>query len=161
MRRRYTSPNRLSDVIRLLTILSIDRHAFRSSENLERAIRGTPLSANNWQEIAIQHPEFFRPNHNNEYVALLIRSYLPTKENDSRDPLTIDQTQKLIDVAISLHDKEIQRIQLFSFWFPIIVAIIAVAGVIYTANRSFNAKQKIELIENTLQQIKTQTDKIK
>lgn len=46
-------------------------------------------------------------------------------ENGKRDPLTIDQTQKIIDQAISLHDKQIARLQKNSFLMPIITAVIA------------------------------------
>ena len=109
MNKRYTIENRLSDVVRLITVLSIDKYSFRTIENLEKAIRGLPSSAKTWLEIAEKHPEFFRPNGENTSIALLIRSYLPTKEDDSREPLTINETQKLIEVAISLHEKEIER----------------------------------------------------
>jgi len=132
MTRRYTIENRLADVIRLITVLAIDKHAFRTIGNLQDAIRGLPSSAKTWLEIAHQHPEFFRPNGGETSIALLIRSYLPINEDNTREPLSIEETQKLIDVAISMYEKEIEQSQKHSHLFPLIVAGIALFGVIFT-----------------------------
>lgn len=163
MNKRYTIENRLSDVIRLITVLSIDKHSFRTIENLEKAIRGLPSSAKTWLEIAEKHPEFFRPNGENTSIALLLRSYLPTKEDDSREPLTIDETQKLIEVAISLHEKEIERFQRNSHIFPLIIAVIALLGVIFTPiyNHfiSLNTDKKIDFISKSIKHIERKLGK--
>ncbi|KIC02791.1 hypothetical protein OA88_06610 [Flavobacterium sp. JRM] len=157
MTKRYTKAHRLSDVIRLITVLAIDKYSFRNIENLEKAIRGKPLSASSWLEIANIHPEFFRPNGDNTSIALLLRSYLPTKNDDSREALSILETQNLIEVAISLHDKEIQRFQRNGHLFPLIVAIIALLGVIFTSifNHYFSndTNSKLDSINQSIKQI--------
>ncbi|MES2238943.1 MAG: hypothetical protein V4497_01660 [Bacteroidota bacterium] len=157
MNKKYTIANRLSDVIRLITVLAIDKHSFRTIENLEKAIRGLPSSAKTWLEIAETHPEFFRPNGEKTSIALLIRSYLPTKEDYSREPLTIEETQKLIEVAISLHEKEIQRFQRNSHIFPLIIAAIALLGVLFTPiyNHyiSLNTDKKLDSISISIKKI--------
>jgi hypothetical protein len=163
MNKRYTIENRLSDVVRLITVLSIDKYSFRTIENLEKAIRGLPSSAKTWLEIAEKHPEFFRPNGENTSIALLIRSYLPTKEDDSREPLTINETQKLIEAAISLHEKEIERFQRNSHIFPLIIAVIALLGVMFTPvyNHyvSLNTDKKIDSISKSIKHIEKKLGK--
>jgi len=162
-RRRYTLPDRLSDVIRLITVLSIDKYAFRTIANLNDALRGKPSSLKTWEEVAYAHPEFFRPNKQENCVALLIRSYRTENQNNERDPLSIPETQKLIDVAISLHEKEIERIQRNSYMIPIIVAFISLLAVIvtaYIANASnSDVKQKIENLIKQVQKIESKQNK--
>lgn len=156
--RRYTLRNRLSDVIRLITVLSLDKDTFRTEQGLQRALGGQPLSLKTWHKLAVEHPEFFRPILNEkEHYALVIRSYLPKDANNVREPLTIEQTQKLIDVAIALHEKEIQQRQMNSHVFPIVVAVIAVLGTIFTAiytNSSHDStSKKIDSLNASLQRI--------
>lgn len=162
MRKRYTKAHRLSDVIRLITVLAIDKYSFRNIQNLEAAIRGKPLSATSWLEIANIHPEFFRLNGDNTSIALLLRSYLPTKEDDSREPLSITETQNLIEVAISLHDKEIELFQRNSHFFPLIVAMIALLGVIFTSIFSHyfsnDTNGKLDSINQSIKQIEIKID---
>ena len=155
--RRYTLPNRLSDVIRLISVLSQDTTTFRTEKGIQNALRGKPLSLGTWQQIVDAHPEFFRPNGDNSHFALVIRSYFPEEEGKGREPFSVGETQKLIDTAIDLHEKEIQRRQMNSHLFPIIVAIIAVAGAIFSAvypsheNNTMN--NKIDSLSRTLQRI--------
>jgi len=147
-KRRYTLPHRLTDVIRLITVLSLDKYAFRKLDSIKVALRGDPESLKTWQDIAYAHPEFFRPNGTEDHIALLMRSYRPENHDNERDPLSIPETQKLIDVAISLHEKEIERMQRNSHRIPIIVAIITALGIsisAYITNLSnAEVKQKIE-----------------
>jgi hypothetical protein len=158
-KRRYTLPDRLSDVIRLITVLSIDKYAFRKIDSLKDALRGEPLSLKTWEEIAYAHPEFFRPNGAEDYIALLIRSYRPENHENQRDPLSIPETQKLIDVAISLHEKEIDRIQRNSHMVPIIVAFITLLGIfISTYVSNSDIKQKIEVLSGKIQKLEIKLD---
>ena len=163
MNKRYRIANRLSDVIRLITVLAIDKHSFRTIDNLEKAIRGIPSSAKTWLQIAEMHPEFFRPNGDKTLIALLIRSYLPTQEDDSREPLTIEETQKLIEVAISLHEKEIQRHQSNSHIFPLIIAVIVLLGglftPIYNHYVSLNTDKKLDSISISIKKIEAKLKK--
>jgi len=170
---KYTIPNRLTDVIRLISVLAMDEHTFRTKEGLDKAIRGNPLSAADWIQIASEHPEFFRPNGDGFYIALLLRSYF--KENQfgngakTKECLTQEQTQKLIEAAISLHDKEIARIQKYSFRIPIRTAIIAGCAVVLASLISTGAaiylnifnSNKVEILQKNLDRIESKIDKIK
>ena len=157
--RRYTQKGRLDDVIRLISVLSQGKYAFQSEEGISRALRGSPLSANTWEVVARAHPEFFRPQGSGKLFALLIRSYFDKGDDEIRDDLTVEQTQKLIDVAIALHDKEIQRRQMNSYLFPLIIAIIALLGTIatpiITALTNKHDKNSINRIDSTVQRIET------
>jgi len=143
--------------------LSQDKTTFRTEDGLRMALRGEPLSLKAWQDVVNAHPEFFRPNGKNEHFALVIRSYFPEEEGKGRSPLTVSETQKLIDVAIALHEKEIERRQMNSHWFPIIVAIIAVVGAIfspiYTHNVNSDTNQKIDSLNTTLKRVELKLDK--
>ncbi|WP_026109792.1 hypothetical protein [Flavobacterium sp. WG21] len=122
----YLKQNRLSDVIRLISVLGVDdTYSFRKNDGLTTTLNGKPKSAKDWFEIAKEHPEFFKFNLAGDNVVLLFRSLFKPNSDNKRDPLTIDQTQKLIDQAISLHDKQIARLQKNSFLMPIFTAIIA------------------------------------
>ncbi|MDB5125963.1 hypothetical protein [Mucilaginibacter sp.] len=159
--KRYTQEGRLADVITLISLLSVDVHAFRTISNLNDALRGKPQSSENWEDIANKHPEFFRFNGKRDCIALLIRSYFAEDLKGHRQVLSVIETQKLIDTAISLHDKEILLKQkngyLYSFIGSLIVAVIAVSGVIFStvySNRSNNiVLQKIDSLNTKIQRI--------
>ncbi|REH00045.1 hypothetical protein [Flavobacterium aquicola] len=143
----YLKQNRLSDVIRLISVLGIDdNYSFRKNDGLTKTLNGKPKSAKDWFEIATEHPEFFKFNVAGDSVVLLFRSLVKPDLNDKREPLSIDQTQKLIDQAITLHDKQIARLQKNSFLMPIITAIIAslTTGII----AYFTLKSNNESIKN-------------
>jgi len=158
-KKRYTKKDKLSDVIRLISMLSQGKYAFHSEDGIKNALRGNPLSAASWEEIARDHPEFFRPQGAGTMFALLIRSYFEKDDNEIRVELTVEQTQKLIDVAIALHDKEIQRRQMYSFRYPLWIALLALAGTvsvpIVTARLHKDNDKIIDRIDSTAQRIET------
>ena len=123
----YLLPNRLTDLIRLLVVLAVDKHSFRSEDGLSGILRDTPRSSTKWLDLAKEHPEFFRFNKEFTSICLLIRflQKVDVADGELRDPLTVDQTQKLVDQAISLHDKQLARYQRNSFRFPMYGAIAA------------------------------------
>lgn len=157
----YLIPNRLSDVIRLIIVLSVDKQNFRKEEGLTGTLRDTPKSGDSWLEIAKDHPEFFRFGKDKLSIVLLIRFILmkDVEDGELRPPLSVDQTQKLVDQAISLHDKQLARYQRNSFKTAIWAAYIAaaatlIAGVISYAiaihsNQDF--KTDIEIIKSKLE----------
>jgi hypothetical protein len=166
--KKYTKDGRLADIIALITLLSIDISTFRTIDKLDNALKGLPQSAKKWEDIAKFHPEFFRFNTDGSTVALLIRSYAKTDEGGQRAPLLISETQKLIDTAIALHDKEILLQQrnsyIYSILVSLVVAIIAVLGVIYSANHNnsdYNKiNNKIDSLNKSIQQLEFKIDKI-
>lgn len=166
IKRRYTLPHRLSDVIRLISVLSMDASTFRSEKSLNHSLRSEPLSheSKEWKMIIKDHPEFFRSNGKDDHFALIIRSYFPENPQDEngtirlRNRLTVAETQKLIDVAINLHDKEVARIESKSRWFPIIVACIALIGPIYSTvnNNNINndVSKKIDALTSVIYKLR-------
>jgi hypothetical protein len=125
---QYLKQNRLSDVIRLISVLGIeDKYTFRKSDGLNKTLNGPPKSAEDWFKVAVEHPEFFKFGTDGNSIVLLMRYLSRITEDDKEKypPLTIDQTQKVIDQAITLHDKQIARLQKNSFLIPIVTAIIA------------------------------------
>lgn len=124
--KKYLKHGRLSDVLRLITVLSLNsEHKFRKEKGLLVALNGSPFSGKDWFDVAKDHPEFFRINQSEESLVLLFRlSNRKEPGTDNYIPLTIDQTQKLIDQAILLHDKEIARLQKNSFLIPLYIVVI-------------------------------------
>ena len=166
---RYTKEGRLSDVIALISLLSVDVYAFRKISSLNDALRGKPQSSKQWEDIADVHTEFFRFNGDRDCIALLIRSYFPEDTQGRRATISVSETQKLIDTAIALHDKEISLRQknsyLYSFIGSLIVAVIAVGGTIFStiySNRGNSAViEKVDSLNKKIQKIELKIDKIK
>lgn len=159
-RGNYLKKGRLQDVITLITILAVDENLFRNEDSLKTSIRGIPFSLKSWIDIALEHPEFFRPDREVS-VALLSRSYLPQIQtqqgHETRERLTVDQTQDLINVAVALHDKELARRQLnFTIWIPTQVALLAgLAAVINSAISSHLNASSIKPLQASLEVIKS------
>ena len=56
-------PERLTDVMALIQVLSLDEYAHRSEEHLKQEMQqDIPCSAESWTQLAKQHSEFFRVN---------------------------------------------------------------------------------------------------
>jgi hypothetical protein len=124
----YLKPNRLSDVIRLISVLGLDTEfAYRKAEGLNVVLNGPPLSSTEWFEVAKAHPEFFKFNVKETTIVLLVRflNRITVEGAETYPHLTVDQVQKMIDQAIALHDKQIARLQKNSFLVPVGTAILA------------------------------------
>jgi len=127
---KYTLDFRLQDVIALIQVLSFEETALRTEDGLEIVI-GKPKSSKkgNWEDIAVEHPEFFRFNKEVPFPFSLIARYAkPPKGNGQREVLSIDYVLCLLNLATTLHDKEIKRKENWKIWFPPIMA--AIPGVI-------------------------------
>jgi len=169
---RYILPFRLSEVISLISVLSIKKNAFMDEDDIQASLRSTPRSVKTglWQDIIKDHPEFFRPNFGSTYFAIVIRSFFPEIQDpefpeDSskklRRPLDVIETQNLINVAVSLHQKEIERHQRNGFIIPVIASLITLIGaltsaaiIFFTSNHAASATtQKIDSLRGTIQRI--------
>lgn len=165
---RYFEEYRLADVIRLIVSLAIEENSFRTFGGVESSLRSKPKSAENWSQIADEHPEFFRFNKGRTSITLLFR-YLRQpnlKEGEKRDPLSVKETQKLIDQAIEIHDRQIARHQRNSFRIPIITTLIVALVTLLTAAGNIGLTiyklNKNELkIEKIYNEIKDQNEEIK
>ena len=140
----YLKSNRLSDVIRLISVLGIDENlSYRKNEGLDITLNGKPRSGNEWFEIAKEHPEFFKLNTDTNSITLLLRFLKRIKiENEYKYPkLTVEETQSLIDQAITLHDKQIARFQLL---IPIYLALLALIINLIPSNGLKKIEDKID-----------------
>jgi hypothetical protein len=135
----YRDTSRLADVMALIQVLArTPRDSIRSEQGLTEALQGKPRSkgAVGWIDVAQAHPEFFRVVTHSEtgqpWASLIARHVLAKGDDGKRDVLTSDETTKLIDLAISLHDREVSRRDRWKPWVISIVAafILAVASII-------------------------------
>jgi hypothetical protein len=121
----YTNPNRLADVMALLQVLALHSYRHRSDKGLKDTMRGSPSSASTWQEIAQQHPEFFRVDDDAKLgISLVARHVLPKDESGKRE-LPSNFLSTLLQTAINLHDRQIERAYHWKIYIPIIVVITA------------------------------------
>ncbi len=121
----YADSNRLADVMALIQVLSLDKHTHRSEEGLKEELQGKPCSSDTWSEIAEQHPEFFRIRKTGTHtVSLVARHVLPKNEEGTRE-LPPDFVGKLLQAAIEIHDRQLDRSRHWRAYIPIIVALTA------------------------------------
>jgi hypothetical protein len=126
----------------LIQILAFDPSARRSSEGLEKQLSRGPLSAETWAGIAHLHPEFFRvlegkPGQR-ESISLVARFVLEAVPNAAGEPkappLSAEVTSTLMNLAVQLHDREVQRRDRWkNVIVPVVVAIVAAAASITAA----------------------------
>jgi hypothetical protein len=112
----YLHPGRLSDVLALIQVLAFDPDTYRSEEGLLDELQRGPAHGHSWMEVAREHPEFFRVRNNPDKqprAALLARYVLPkthqVNEEEKRPPLEPDLAKKLLELAVDLHDKQVER----------------------------------------------------
>ena len=136
---KYSDPNRLADVMALIQVLALDEHAHRSENGLQSELQGLPFSAKTWTEIATNHSEFFRANKNEgkeHNISLVARHVIPKNEKGIRE-LSPDFTGKLIEAAISLHDREMSRKEGWKWIIPVGIAILtSLVSIIVTIVKS-------------------------
>jgi len=127
----YGDAERVADVMALIQVLSLGEDTKRSENGLCDALQRNPRTAATWSELAERHPEFFRVRAEDagdrkaHRTSLVARAAMPKRADDHRDPLPSDLVGKLLDIAISLHDREIARSERWKAWLPLAVAIIA------------------------------------
>ena len=126
----YHNPDRLADVMALIQVLALAPGTRRTEGGLRNDLQRAPYSGDSWTDFAAQHPEFFRvrdedtgPEHYGYRVSLIARAVMP-KRGEYRDPLPVDMVSKLLDIAMSLHDRERARRDQWKSLLPIVVAII-------------------------------------
>jgi len=129
---RYGSPETLADVMALIQVLAqAHNRAIRSETGLVEELQGKPTSKNvdGWVALARSHPEFFRVNIDSEdktpRVSLIARHVLANNDQGKRPALSQEATSMLLELAISLHDRERATQEALKAWvLPIAVAII-------------------------------------
>ena len=68
-------------------------------------IRLRQQSADSWTDVAAEHPEFFRVAGKSEDAIMLVSQYI------SREKPTDVMLAKLMDIAVTTHDREVERFQ--------------------------------------------------
>jgi hypothetical protein len=125
----YRDPERLADVMALIQVLAqAAASTIRSESGLTSELQGKPRSkaTPNWIDLAERHREFFRVHKDGDYVrvALISRHVLAKDEHGKRPPLSPEVTAKLLELAISLHDRQVQRSQRFNYLWAIILTVV-------------------------------------
>lgn len=137
----YLQSGRLADVLALIQVLAYDRDAYRTEAGLEEELQRKPSVGDCWMSVAKQHPEFFRVRDDEtrkKRIALLARyvldhQLLPDGE-EKRPPLEPTVANKLMELAIQLHDKQFERQNRWkSVVLPMTVAVIAAGASISAA----------------------------
>ncbi len=122
----YSKMNRLADVMALIQVLSLDKHAHRSEAGISDEMQGPPKSGDSWEVIAAEHPEFFRARDSGKHnISLVARHVQQRNYDDIREELSPDFVGKLLQAAIELHDREMERKYQWKVYIPIIVVITA------------------------------------
>ena len=118
-------PGRLADVLALIQVLALDRHAHRTEERLKVELQASPLSADTWAAIATDHPELFRVAADSAYPISLVARHVSPSNDQGERILPIDYTAKLLSLAIELHDRQLKRTRAWELFIPVLVALIA------------------------------------
>lgn len=144
------NPKRLADLIAAIQVLGTYRFASRRIEKWEKRLGRIPVSAENWSTVFNQHPEFFaaqgsvislvwrrsRERNYDTFTGLVISrpeaielSQKDSEESEqrlSRSPLESTEVAKLVDIAISLHEREIRHTQERRWWVTAVIALTSV-----------------------------------
>jgi hypothetical protein len=126
--REYARPERLADVMALIQVLALDhKDTHRSETGLCKDLQGSPRSADTWQSVAKDHPEFFRVNPEpgkKHIVSLIARHVSPRREDRKRGPLSAEFVGNLLRSAVDIHDRQVRRSERWTYLVPIWVALI-------------------------------------
>jgi hypothetical protein len=151
----YLKNRRLEDIIAAIQAMGVNPWA--GSKDWGKKL-GDPLSADTWDAIFSQHPEFFRrsegwatlrwrytydktynaPKHRDLSAEEINQLTPDEKENLTHKPLTADQIETLIKTAIELHSRAIAYQEEMRWWKPVwISGLLAVLGALIGALATF------------------------
>lgn len=121
----YTKPNRLGEVLWLIQILGLDDAGQRQVETLQSL--KAPLSGDNWEEIAKEHPELFHISKRiGTEISLIARRY-----QEKTPPLPPDYSAKLIETAIKIYDSQLNHSRWWIYLMPIVGAFVGAMAAIF------------------------------
>lgn len=157
----YTGPylendNRLADILAAIQVLGTYEFAARELTSWTKRLGRKPSSAESWENIFNDHPKFFTLDDTNKIALVWRRSFkrdydtvtkkvvpddmrveLRMVEESSgvnrlsRQPLNQSQIEHLCNLAINLHEREIQHRQEKRWWMAAVVAVIIAIKSLY------------------------------
>ena len=145
----YLKKGRLEDVLALIQVLALHENARRAEAGLKLELQGDPLSANQWTQVAEEHPEFFRVSSKDKYPVSLVSRYV-SDANVQKDPLSTEFTQSLFTTAIEIHDRQLKRAERWTYLIPVWVALITglfFLGGTLISHWSSNKEDKVYKVE--------------
>jgi hypothetical protein len=123
--RPYTKSGRLSDVLALIQVLSLDRYTHRTEPGLFDELQGLPPSAQSWTTLAKEHPEFFRVETEGEHrVSLVVRHVITRDDATGVKVLPSELIYPLLQTAIDLHDRQVNAAEKWRHFIPLWAALI-------------------------------------
>ncbi len=124
----YLIPNRLEDVIFLIQYLGLGDSAVLEAKTAMHTDPRSP-GCERWWQVAKDHPEFFRVIEDSKTTSLNMRYALGGPGR--REPLPVAIVQDLITIAMTLHERQAKRVELWRGRVTMIAAIVAaVVGVV-------------------------------
>lgn len=133
----YKKDARLGEVLALIQVLAYDEISTRTELGISRELTPKPASAETWIALAQAHPELFRVGPDKQghpRASLVSRFVLPLQGEDElnqrRPQLDHGIVNKLMEIALDLHDKEQVRAQRWHYVVPIVAASIGAAALI-------------------------------
>jgi len=154
----YLKPGRLADVITLLQVMSAAKRPEARIEVWAQQLDQNEVADTtaHWLTVFKEHPEFFKVYklEGKDKAALRLRyvfktydaetgkEYKPneidlldkaTKKLLTTKPLTVEQTQILINTAIALHTRALNEQSASRYWIPLLAAGLAFVGAILGA----------------------------
>lgn len=141
MKNPYSIDGRLQNVLALIQVLAYSPKTRRTEQGLLTELKRSPANGTSWIKLATQHPEFFRVREEQDktsHVSLIARNAQQSvvdEDGDLAKPLlTTEVANKLMELAIELHNKEARR---RDFWrtvvIPIVVGVIAATAAVTSA----------------------------
>jgi len=128
----YTKPGRLSDVLALIQVLSLDDATHRSESGLLRELQRLPASGGSWLALGTEHPEFFRVAGEGENQVSLIARHVVPRDGDSIKKLPSDFIHLLLRTAIELHDRQVEAAEWWKKFMPLWAALIGSISALLT-----------------------------
>lgn len=145
-------PNRLGDVIAAIQAMGTYKFYKLSFDQWADRISGDSSKGDHWRNVFEEHPEFFRLDGPRIKASLVWRRQYPKrfdvnterslsrdefyklteeeKAHVSRNPLSPADIKALIDTAINLHSRSLERQKERRWWIPLTSAFGGLVGAI-------------------------------
>ena len=128
----YTKSGRLSDVLALIQVLTLDNFTHRSESGLFDVLQRLPASGGTWMALGAEHPEFFRVATEGENQLSLVARHVVPRGADEIKRLPSDFVYQLLQAAIELHDRQVEAAEWWKKFMPLWAALIG--GIFGTAS---------------------------